>query len=174
MQRSKKEVKMLTFWLLKKKLWTLGNHEFWKKPWFMTPACSPIDNCLTWDRENEEKLTVSCVIDCNWLCLNGVGCQFLFILPLSCMAVISGTAPGGRDVVNQSFPVIHGVQVSINPLKKAKISKFSPLFAPLPFLQRLCHTHGWPGVYGMPCYTPNKTWVCGDSPCQRALGLVNI
>ena len=50
---------------------------------------------------------------------------FLLILPLSCQAVINGTASG---TVNQNFPKRSGVQESRITFKKSKMSKFSPFF----------------------------------------------
>ena len=57
--REEKKMKILTIRLFLKMLldsWTpriLGN------VLFTIPRCSPIDNCLTWGRENEEKLTLN-------------------------------------------------------------------------------------------------------------------
>ena len=64
---------------------------------FMIPRCSSIDNCLTRESENEEKLTVSYAVGCSLLCLTGVKCHFLFILLLSWQAVVNGTSLGGHE-----------------------------------------------------------------------------
>ena len=74
------------------------------------------------ERENGDKLTYSCAVGCNWLCLTGVKCRFLFILSFSHVKHLSMGLH--LRVMNQSFPKIHGVQESINTLKKPKCQNF--------------------------------------------------
>ena len=107
-----KKMKILTIRLFLKMLldsWTpriLGN------VLFTIPRCSPIDNCPTWEGENEEKLTLN-TSQAEPVAANSTAySQFCFILPFLCQAVINGTASRG------CFPKIHGVQESINTLKK--------------------------------------------------------
>ena len=117
-------------------------------------------------RENEEKLTGICAVGCNWLCLTVVKCQIFFIIPLSCLAVINGIAPGGHE--SHFYQKLWCTRVHQNFEKEVKMSIFSTLFTPLTFLQMLCHAHEGSGVHDMHCYTPNKTNWCGGSACQRA------
>ena len=60
----------------------------------MTPKRSSIDNCLPWEKENEEKMTLN-TSQAEQAAANSIAYgQFLLILTLSCQAVINGTAPG--------------------------------------------------------------------------------
>ena len=60
----------------------------------MTPKFSSIDNCLPWEKENEEKMTLN-TSQAEQAAANSIAYgQFLLILTLSCQAVINGTAPG--------------------------------------------------------------------------------
>ena len=59
--------------------WILG------KLWFMTLRCSPIDKCSTWERENEEKLTLN-TSQAEPVVANSTAVrQFISILSLSLM-----------------------------------------------------------------------------------------
>ena len=139
--------------------WILG------KVLFMTPKRSSIDNCLPWKKENEEKMTLN-TSQAEQAAANSIAYgQFLLILTLSCLDVSMELHLG---IMNKIFPKICSVLESKRPM-----SKLSP-FSSSKFLQQLCHTHVGSGVNGMRCYRPNKTQVCGDSPCQRTSGLVNI
>ena len=104
--------------------------------------------------ENGDKLTYSCAVGCNWLCLTGAKCQFLFSLSLSCRAFINGTAPEGHEPKfskNSWCTRVH------KHFKKSQNVQFFTFFAPSKFLQTLCHAHVGSGVHGMHCYTPNQT-----------------
>ena len=80
--------------------------------------------------------------------------QFLLILPLSCKAVINGTAPGDHESKFSKNLWCLKVHKHIQKIQNVKMFTFFP---PSKFLQQLCHTHVGSGVHGMPCYTPNKT-----------------
>ena len=81
--KKQKEVKILTFWLLKSVGLDSWTPWFFVKVWFTTPRCSPIANCLTWERENEEKLTLN-ISQAEPVAADSTAYnQFLFILTLS-------------------------------------------------------------------------------------------
>ena len=141
------------------------------KVWFTTPRCSPIDICPTWERENEEKLTIKTSQAAS--CSQQQSTVNFSSFSLSHVRKLSMGLHLG--VVNRTFPKILGVQESKTFfLKKAQLSGFSPFSRPSKFLQMLCRAHVLSGVHDMYCYTPNKTNQCRGSTCQRVLGLVNI